>query len=304
MTKVRDYFRQYLGYYAVGVVSTLYILTAIFVLDRSGKTIARIIGDGALAFFLGLFITRIFDLQGLITGEQDERVMSTNALHADIVTRISPHIEKLSDWCEDMNVKNYRTQRIKILTRAGLCYSDCFNEKGIPKKFEFVSIAYKPVWKPDHKINNYQRRCEIKKLNGYTKAVELRLTPLNAGDLTSEGGRQDDPFYLGRTKREYERQTSTKDIISKIGTACIFGYYGVKLIENFSFINLIWTAMQVGLFILMGIIKMYQSNMFVTGEFRGRIVKKIDNLQKFDNYIKGVNDGKQSDATVQLVGQK
>ena len=95
MTKVRDYFRQYLGYYAVGVVSTLYILTAIFVLDRSGKTIARIIGDGALAFFLGLFITRIFDLQGLITGEQDERVMSTNALHADIVTRISPHIEKI-----------------------------------------------------------------------------------------------------------------------------------------------------------------------------------------------------------------
>lgn len=30
---------------------------------------------------------------------------------------------------------------------------------------------------------------------------------------------------------------------------------------------------------------MYQSYMFVTDEYKGRIWKKIDNLQKFDNYI-------------------
>ena len=38
----------------------------------------------------------------------------------------------------------------------------------------------------------------------------------------------------------------------------------------------------------MGVIKMYQAYNFVVDEFRGRIVKKIDNLQKFDNYIKSL----------------
>ena len=42
------------------------------------------------------------------------------------------------------------------------------------------------------------------------------------------------------------------------------------------------------LFLVMGVIKMYQAYNFVVDEFRGRIVKKIDNLQKFDNYIKSL----------------
>ena len=293
MTKVRDYLRQYLGYYAVGVVSVLYILTAIFILDRSGKTIARIIGDGCIAFFLGLFITRIFDLQGLMTGEQDERFIATNGQHAEIVIRITPYFSQLDDWCEEMNTKNYYIQRSKILARAGLKYKDCFDEDGIAKTYDFTIPKHTPIWVKGHKIANYHRKIEIRKLKGYTKAVQLKLTPISSGVLTSEGGKQDDIYNLGRTKREYERQTATSDVISKIGAACIFGYYGVKLISDFSVINLIWTALQVGLFILMGIIKMYQSNMFITGEFRGRIIKKIDNLLKFENYIKGVNDGKE-----------
>lgn len=75
------------------------------------------------------------------------------------------------------------------------------------------------------------------------------------------------------------------DIISKIGISVIIGYYGVKLIEEFNYATLIWNTLQVGLFLIMGVIKMYQAYSFITDEFRGRIIKKIDNLQKFDNYI-------------------
>ena len=116
----------------------------------------------------------------------------------------------------------------------------------------------------------------------------MKLTPLSAGELTSEGGKQQDPFYFGRTKAQYEAQHSLGDLISKFGTAIIFGYYGVSLIENFDYARLIWTTLQVALFLVMGVIKMYQAYNFVVDEFRGRIVKKIDNLQKFDNYIKSL----------------
>ena len=90
---------------------------------------------------------------------------------------------------------------------------------------------------------------------------------------------------MGRTKAQYKTEKSIADIISKLGTAVIFGYYGVTLIDNFDYARLIWTTLQVALFICMGVITMFKAYAFVVEEFRGRIVKKIDNLQKFENYV-------------------
>ena len=120
------------------------------------------------------------------------------------------------------------------------------------------------------------------------RSLRLKLTPITASGLTSEGGKKQDPYFFGRTKSQYERQTVAKDIISKIAVACLFGYYGAELVQDFSWASLIWKLLQVGIFVVMGVIKMYQSYMFVIDEYRGRIVKKIDNLQKFENYIKSL----------------
>jgi hypothetical protein len=277
--KIRDFFRNNLGYFIVGFASVVYILTAFLTIDQTGKSPAQIIANGAIAFFLGLFINRIFDLQGMMSGDREERVQATKEEHGAIVLRISPHIDKLDDWCEEENKRNYKIQRTKILARVGLKYDDCFDEDGVAKN-----------WTPNEASLQVKglKRIEQRKVRGFLKAVNLKLTPLSAGELTSEGGKQQDPFYFGRTKAQYEAQHSLGDIISKFGTAIIFGYYGVSLIENFDYARLIWTTLQVALFLVMGVIKMYQAYNFVVDEFRGRIVKKIDNLQKFDNYIKSL----------------
>lgn len=274
--KVKDFFRQNLGYFIVGFVSLVYILTAFLTIDETGKTATQIIADGAIAFLLGLFINRIFELQGMMNGDREERVSATIEEHGKIVLRVSPYIDKLDSWCEKENEKNYKLQRTKILARVGLKYDDCFDENGVAK-----------IWKPDEKRlkDKVLRRAELKRLAGFYKAVNLKLTALSCGELTSEGGKQDDPYFMGRTKAQYRTQTSIWDSVSKFGTALIFGYYGVTLIENFNYARLIWTTLQVALFLAMGVITMFKAYNFVVDEFRGRIVKKIDNLQKFDNYI-------------------
>jgi hypothetical protein len=274
--KLRDFFRQSIGYFMVGFVSIVYILTAFLTIDKTGKTITQIIADGAITFFLGLFINRIFELQGMMNGDREESFEKTIEEHGKIVVRISPNIEKLDEWCAKENEKNYKLQRIKILARVGLKYEECFDEKGVAK-----------IWTSDEKrlLNKETRKAEQKRIKGYHKAVNLKLTSLSCGDLTSEGGKQDDPFYMGRTKSQYKTQASIKDSISKLGTATIFGYYGVTLIEDFNYARLIWTTLQVALFLAMGVITMYKAYIFVVDEFRGRVVKKIDNLQKFENYI-------------------
>lgn len=274
--KIKDFFRQNIGYFVVGFISIVYIATAFITIDETGKSVSQIIADGVVAFLLGVFINRVFDLQGMMSGEREEKVVATKKLHGEMVMKISPSIEKLDDWCEEENRKNYKVQRTKILARVGLKYDDCFDDSGVAKPYKVDQSRLD---------DKYLRKQELKRLAYHNKAVNLKLTALSAGELTSEGGKQQDPYYFGRTKAQYEANQSIMDIISKIGIAVIIGYYGVGLIEEFSYATLIWNTLQVGLFLVMGVIKMYQAYTFITDEFRGRIIKKIDNLQKFENYI-------------------
>ncbi len=277
--KVRTFLQRNLGYFVVAVVSAVYIATAFIQIDETGKTVGRIIADGAVVFLLGFFINRIFDLQGIMNGERDDRFRASVLLHGETVVKISPHIDKLDDWCKLKNEENLRVQRTRILATEGMKYSDYFDNDGAAKEIKVDEEKLK---------NKLYRRIEKKRIACFHKALRLKLTPISAGELTSEGVHIDDPYNFGRTKEQYEKQTSLIDIVSKVVIAVIFGYYGVSLIQDFSYANLIWNGLQVALFILVGSIKMYNSFIFITDEYRGRIVKKINNLEMFDNYIKAL----------------
>lgn len=274
--KIKDFFKQNIGYFIVALVSVVYIATAFITIDETGKTVEQIIADSAVVFFLGYFINRVFDLQGMMNGDRDERVQKAICVHGETVVKISPYIDKLDDWCNIKNKENLKLQRTKILASKGMRYDDYFNEDGSAKDFV-----------PDQEKlkNKLLRKGEKARIRCFKKALHLKLTPLSAGGLTSEGGKHQDPYNFGRTKQQYETRASIKDILMKVAIAAIFGYYTVKQIQDFDYANLIWNGLQVAIFVIMGCIKMYNSFIFVTDEFRGRVVKKTNNLEMFYNYI-------------------
>lgn len=277
--KIKDFFQRNLGYFIVTIVSIVYIATAFVQIEETGKSIPRIIADGAIVFLLGFFINRVFDLQGIMNGERDERFQASMNLHGETVVKISPFIDKLDEWCKIKNDENLRVQRTRILATEGLKYSDYFNEDGSAKD---IVVDEKKL------ANKLLRKTEKKRIHCFNKALHLKLTPISAGELASEGTKISDPYNFGRTKEQYEKQASISDIVSKIIIAVIFGYYGVSLIKEFSYANLIWNGLQVALFFLVGVIKMYNSYIFITDEYRGRIVKKVNNLEMFYNYIESL----------------
>lgn len=274
--KARDFLKKNIGYMVVGLVSAIYIATSVITMGKTGKTFGEIMADGAVVLFLGVFVNRIFDLQGMMNGDREERVQETIRLHGEAVVRVSPYLDHLDKWCEEKNEEALKIQRTKILASEGMRYDDYFDEKGGAKLF---------VVNKDRLKDKFLRGDEIKRLRCFRKALRLKLTPLTASGLTSEGGKKQDPYYLGRTKSQYERGATISDVITKVIIACLFGYYGAELVQDFSYADLIWKALQIGIFFITGVIKMYQSYMFVVDEYRGRIVKKIDNLQMFENYI-------------------
>ncbi|MBQ8371561.1 MAG: hypothetical protein IJX38_01295 [Clostridia bacterium] len=281
--KFKAFFMQYSGYLVVAFTSVIYILTAFLQIDETGKSVARIIADGAVSFLLGTFFNEMLGLQGMMSGDRDDRVRQAIDDHGETVIRISPYIDRLDEWCESENKENYKRQRARILARGGFAYSDCFDADG-------VAIPLKP--NVERLKNPLTRREEKHRIRIYKKAVRLKLTELKPGDLTGEGGKNSDPFFFGRTKGQFESQQTARDIIVKVLTAGIFGYYGVRLITDFNAANLIWMTLQVSIFLVMGMIRLYKSYNFVTGEYRHRIVKKTDELCKFENSVrKGEDNG-------------
>ena len=294
--KVKDFFKNSVGYIAIFLLCALYLCVSFITISKTGKTVVEIVADTALAFVFGVCLNSIFELQGMLDGDRDPRMLATSKLHAETIDRISPHIEELSDWCEKRNDEALKVQRVRLLASHGLKYNDCFDDDG-------VALPYTPgVYRTSENLSGWRKRKEDKRImktereryKCYERAVRLTITPLTASVLTSEGGKANDPFYLGRTKLEYEKAQTLKSVTTRILTAIIFGYYGASLIESFKWSSLIWVVLQIGIFAACGVISYYGALMFVTDEYRGRIIKKIDNLQAFENFIKskgGKEDG-------------
>lgn len=269
--KWRDLLRSYSGYVAVALVSLAYIATSFVVFEGNQKSLPRILADGVAAFLMGILINRIFDTQGILVGERDERVIAVSLQHGQIVDRICGVLDVLEDWCEWKNAEALRRARRKYLSMRGMRYEEYFDADGMALPFEEREVR-----------GIFRKRREFCRRLRFERAIRLRLTRLSAGVLISEGGDANDPYYMGRSKHEYISSSARRDVIVKLLLALVFGYYSAELIRDFNPAYLIWTVFQVAVFLAMGVMKMQQSALYVTDEYRGRIVKKIDVLQQFE----------------------
>ena len=268
--RLRDAIRNYLGYGAVVLVVLAYIASAFLTLEATGKSVGQILTDGAIVFLLGLTINRMLDLQGIHNGERDLRVRETEDRHAELVESVAPRLDALDAFCEVKNAEALARARRTYLSHRGLRYHDYFDAQG------FCVCRCRP-----HESTLRARFRAAREKATVRRAERIKLTRLSAGLLISDSGNPADPYFLGRSKREYERQSGRGDVLSKLLTALVFGYYGVSLLHGFSLAELIWTLLQVGLFLLMGAIKMEKSYLYVVDEYRGRIKKKSDVLRAF-----------------------
>ncbi len=277
MKNYREFITKNIGYAAVALVCLVWMCMSFVAMGKTGKSVHEIISDSSLSLCMGVSINYLLGIQGSMNGERDERMISTRALHGATVERISPYIERLDGWCANKNAEALKTERTKLLAAAGLKYSDCFDSDGVAQPYTPNTVRLK---------NKLQRADELRRIKIYRRAVKLRLSLLSSSELTGEGGRSGDPNYLGPTKAQYQMRSGIQDIASKIAMSLVFGYYAVDLVKEFNYASLIWRGLQVCIFLVMGIIKMYNFYNFTVEDYRGRIIKKIDNLQKFENDIK------------------
>ena len=276
------------GYIVVVLISIVYIASSLINISRSGKSIYEILGAGVLSLIVGIMINGVFRSVGLRRGDEDERSIATHQLHAKTVDEVTPYIDKLDLFCEAENKRALKTVRTRILAKEGLKYGDYFDEDGAAISTEFKSHSREDATEGGHVLHRPRKACPMEKARekAYLKALRIKIKPLLASNLTSDGVKAEDPFDFGKSKREYTNGRNASDVIIKMLMAIIFGYFGVSLASDINVASIVWNSLQIVLYITGGVIQMYSSYNWVVDDYRGSIIKKIDYLQKFKLYAK------------------
>lgn len=288
-----SYARNYAGYAAVIFLAVAYILMSIYQIGRTEKTIWQILADGTTALLLGVAMSRLLSLQGMLRGKQTVEYMKTVKLHGEVVEAIVPYIARLDAWCEKKTAEMLKLLRTRILLSGGLNYEDCF-EGAAAKGYRAREIPKEllPLDKPAGKaakILEGQKKKQLKiwkkeeraRLVCYERAANASITPLVSGALTGSSVKAADPFNFGKSVVEYEAANTKNGVLLRVVTAVLFGYFGVDLVRAFTWHDFFYRVLQVAIALALGVVQQYRSYLYITEEKRGQIVKKIDYLQMF-----------------------
>ncbi len=256
------------GYYCVGLISLIYIAGSLILISKTGKSIYEIIGTGFISMVVGSLINGSLRSVGVRRGEENEKMIEAQKNHAEVLCQVSPHLDKLEEFCDSENKNAIKKIRIKILAAVGLKYNDCFDENGVCKELLLTQ---------DRK----NRRKNRKIMRAYRKAVNLKIKELTVDALTFECGNTDNPFDFGKSKREFSKSKNATDIITRVIMAVIFGYFGVTLVNEINFATVIWNALQIVMYITSGVVGMYSTYMWIVEDYRQGILKKIEYLKRF-----------------------
>jgi hypothetical protein len=269
MKKFNDIFRDYIGYILSLLVVVGYILTAVFSLSETGRSVYEIIVNSFVIFVLGVLLANTMGHQGLNEGEKDESVKLTRSQHSQALNDTQPFWYEATDFCKLKNAQALRQERERILNFATLRYYDYFDHDG---RFigQFISI-------PDNELKDFITRQN----KAIQSALDLKITHITPTDLITESVKPNDPLARGRSKSQYLVDSNIKDVIGKVATAIFGGVYTASFIGA----DLGEVAYRIVIAIILlafGVVKYYSNYRFMVGENKERMVMATHWLKEFE----------------------
>lgn len=258
--RIGNFFRDYIIEMVIALACLAYVLLGVAQVVKTGRTVAEIIASGAMAFIFGFSICRLFSHKGIVIGEKDNRFIKTMAEFSATVEKTIPHIAELDRYCEERNERDLIQRQTRILASAGMIYS----------KFKDGSYTGK-------KLNKYERIALI-------RAAQAKVHKYSTYELMSENGEAENSRKK-KSKKQFRRTSAIQNIVNRLLTALIFGYFGLAFVGGFSWANFMWSIIQVAFFLISGAINYVNSFTFVVDEYRGRIVDKMNALEEFNEWL-------------------
>lgn len=240
----------------IALMLLIYVLKTLVTIEVTTSDIYGIIGDSVLMLVFLMSIKSLMLRKGIFAGEKTEGYKKTKARYEEQLLKIMPKSQYLVDYTTAFNAREQKEKLTRILAQYGMSYEQYI--KGIDNPTKAQEMAIKAA----------------------NKAKYLRVT---VTDLTGSGVTDEKKPGLGKTKNEFLKTKSVTDISITLLSMVIFSVFTFKLAGNFSWANLIWTIMQVVVFLIKGTMSFMSAYVFVTDEYTNRLIRQTNMLIDFDN---------------------
>jgi hypothetical protein len=257
--KANQFFRNYIIELMIIMACAVYMLRELIDITPEEKSVLAIIASAFISLIFGFTIAQLFQEKGLMSGKKDERFLATLSELDKAIRAVIPYVELLEPFCREKNEAEKRNAQTIILSTAGLVYD------------KFIAGAYDTETLSDEKKEAVR------------KAAKVKVFKLTTPELMSEESKVKLPGDLGKKLPEFRAKSRAGDMFTRVIFVLIFAYFGVGLVEGFSWSSVIWAFIQMTFFLISGVIKYVMSYIFITEDYRNRLICKTTLLQEFYN---------------------
>lgn len=267
--KVFENILSHLEILVIAIIGVLYVCQGLYQFAAKNATLVEIIGSIVESFIVGLMIYTNLRKLGLRAGRKDENFIASIGYYSNAKEKTKNYREKTPAFCNYKNKQTLDTLRKDLIEDVGLSYT-------LWKQGFYSKQSYEELNLDKDQIHTLETIKSI-------KAPKIRPNELYS-DLPHYSTKQALKYgQFGQDEKSYTFINGATDALFMFVSAIITGYFGLEPIINAdSLAQALWNLIQLIIWISFGVMKYYQSYMFMVNEYRQtHIIQKAEILYEF-----------------------
>lgn len=272
--KIADFVKANIITLVLILVCVFYVFKGLATVEPTGKTISQILIDGCVSFMMGLIIKILMRRKGIMEGYNSVNFVATCNLYGENMENVvTPNIDKLSEYCDEHNKKTLARKQVEYLTKHAVSYT----------KFLDGEFDSKPKRKDYSNKHEYQVVLEKYKHSKKARHIKIVLyTPTLITNAYDMSGSEDE--LLSTNAKKYESKQTVSNTFIALVSGLMFGYNNF-IINKPDWGNVIWSALQVAIFLILGLIEYFNALEFITKRLREKIKRVNCIIDEFKIWV-------------------
>ena len=263
--EIKEYTQRYIKSLAMDLVVVLvavaYIFYQMVTLEVNAINPLILIAEAFMGIVCGIVIKQALGENGFSKGYNSEKWAEEEQKYNEACTVANPYMDRTDNYYLEEEIEKRRNYRRQHLLSVRLRYEDWFDNLGvyIGKQEEYDKLKFK------------QKLV----LN---KCVRVKIYVLN---LFSEYSKATEEYtHKEKTDKNKKATNLTKNTVSAVLIA-IIGVYFVPLFNKWSWASFISATFQVSMWVLFGVLQLYDNFNFVVQTKVAILRTKKENIKKF-----------------------
>lgn len=245
----------------VVVVAFAYIGYQMITLEPTELNILVLIAQAVMGIICGVVIKQALGENGFSKGYNSEFWRGEEKKYNEVCGEANEHMDKVDNFYQFEEIAKKREFRRQHLQAKRLKYDMWFDKDG---NYIGTKVEYKKL--------DFWQKHELK------KCIKIKIYPLN---LFSQYSITIDQFTKREATDSKQRASSVaKNTLSAVVVAVI-GVYFIPQLNHWSWASLISATMQVSMWVLFGVVQLYENYNFVIDDKTALLRTKKETIKRF-----------------------